>query len=148
MLYIYKLNLNIYKNMRAQAWISVVVFASAIIFSTIMASISPTFRWNWRVDKVLSGIIFFIVLIVTAVFVTLSAHCAVDGKSYEGASKTCQVYSWIIVILMVILIAMFITKGILDHIDEKKEVKATNSVSVKMSSLKPTIAPFVLEETA
>lgn len=124
--------------MKIQGWLSVALFASAVIFSIVMASISPAFRQLWRFDQIWTGILYFLLIIVTAILVSTGAHCAVTSKTFDNPNTGCEVYSWALVVLTACLLALFITKGVFDHLDEKKDKQ--------IETLRPTVNPIVFQE--
>lgn len=105
--------------MEAQAWISVIVFVSAVIYSIVMASISPMFRSKWKLVDVWSFAFFFISIVVAGLLISMSTQCSVTGKF--GEHGICNTYSWVLALLLVTLLGLFVTHGVMAHLDEKKD---------------------------
>lgn len=106
--------------MEAQAWISILVFVTAVVYSIVMASISRTFRSKWKLNDVWSFAFFFVAIVVAGFLISMTSQCSVTGK--YGDFAICNTYSWVLVILVFTLLAIFIAHGVLAHIEEKKEV--------------------------
>lgn len=122
--------------MEAQAWISIIVFIAAVIYSIVMASISPTFRSKWKLVDIWSFSFFFVSIIVAGLLISMSAQCSVSGK--YGDYAICNLYSWILALLVLTLLGIFVAHGVMAHIEEKKDVnevkRPTPDVTVEEES--------------
>lgn len=129
--------------MNGQAWIVLLIFVAAVLYSIVMASISPAFRTLWNLHEVLSYALYFVLIMAAGVLIVFSAECSIaGGKNSEGATNTmCVAYSWVIVALTVSVFALFLTRSILVHLDEKKQDKNPHR------ALTPTVVPLVLSES-
>ena len=114
--------------MEVQAYLSVIVFAAAIIFSIVMAAISPAFREQWHLTNVWNFTLFFTIILTAAILLTMSVQCSAyfpkdiqfnTGKS--GSKNNCKNYAWMLVVLVLGLLALYMTQAIVKHVEEKKE---------------------------
>lgn len=104
--------------MQAPTWIILILFVIAIIFSIIMASISPTFRNTWNLRQAWSFISFFSIVVLVFVLVLVSTECAMLGVE---KMNMCGSYAWILTILALAILGVYMTQAILMIIDERKE---------------------------
>jgi len=104
--------------MKPTAWLTLFVFICTVIFSVIMAIISPGFRVTWNLTKPWTYVMFYVIISVMALLLTVGTHCSITGKDN---SPICGAYSWVLTIMVLAMFALFLTNGIVVHLEEKKE---------------------------
>lgn len=104
--------------MKPTAWMTLLVFVCTVIFSIIMAIISPGFRNTWHLSKPWNYVVFYVIISVMALLLTIGSHCSIVGKD---GSSICGAYSWVLSIMILGMFALYLTNGIMVHLDEKKE---------------------------
>lgn len=125
--------------MEIQAWITISMFVAAIIFSIVMAAISPAFRNEWKLQNVFAYAIFFLMIVVAGLMLTVATHCSITGKEDY---KWCGMYAWAMTILVVLLFGMFLAYNIILHKQEKDEQKADDDYL--MPAFKGSVAAMTM----
>lgn len=123
--------------MEAPAWITIAVFITAVIFSIVMASISGVFREFWMLKEVWHYVMFFLILVTSAVLLTMSVQCSGLAGKYDEKSGYCKSYAWMLTVLCLGLLSLYMTHAIINHIDAKN-----HSVEENDNKILPTIRVY------
>jgi hypothetical protein len=116
--------------MNIQAWCSVIVFVIAIIYSIVMASISTSFRETWQLQNVKNFMLFFMMIIVTFVYIVMSSYCSARNVM-NVSGDICSWFAWLLVGVSFAILALFISQGIIAVINAKKNKKELSSLNNK-----------------
>jgi hypothetical protein len=92
-----------------QAWISLLVFVSVIVYSVVLTIKSEEFRNIVHINSKWMIIYFFVALFVIGILTLFSVECSISG-SYS--SKACLYYSWIVTLLVAAIAAIFIMRTV------------------------------------
>ena len=118
--------------MAPQAWIAIIIFVIAIIFSIVMASISKAFRTDWKLTEVWNYALFFTIILTAAILMTMSVQCSGVAGKFDESVGYCRSYAWVLVVLLLALLALFMTRAIMNHIEEKKKTDEVVESTIKV----------------
>lgn len=118
--------------MDGPAWISILLFIVAVIFSIIMAAISPAFRKEWKLESVSALAIFFVVVVASGIILSISAQCSISGK--YGKYTMCYPFAWTLAFMIFAVFATFMTFSIIAYIKEKNEKEKDKELSISSIS--------------
>lgn len=104
--------------MNVQVWILLIVFIIQIIYSIFASMFSREYREICFKNKVVMGIYYFITIIVLAVLLMYGTHCSIVGKNSDNS---CELFSWLLTSLVVVMIIFTIIRSIILMIKEKKD---------------------------
>lgn len=106
--------------MKIQVWIILILFIIQITYAIFASLFSRVYREMCFKNKVSMGIYYFATIIVFAVLLLYGTYCVIDGQQDYNA---CQIYSWLLVLLIVIMIIYTIIRSIILIVKERKSDK-------------------------
>jgi len=106
--------------MKAQVWIILILFIIQITYAIFASLFSKEYRELCFKSKVSMGIYYFTTIIVFAVLLLYGTYCVIDGQQDYNA---CKLYSWLLVMLIVVMILFTIFRSMILIIKEKKSEK-------------------------
>lgn len=104
--------------MNVQVWILLIVFIIQILYSIFASMFSREYREICFKNKVVMGIYYFMTIIVLAILLMYGTHCSIVGKNVDNS---CELYSWLLTTLVVVMILFTIIRSIILIVKEKKD---------------------------